>query len=419
MALALLSACASTAEVALLAANRQRLRQRADAGEARARRALRLIADPVRVHSTLLVADTLANVGAAAVAVVLFLRWWGPGAAALAAFLVTAALLLLLGELVPRALGARFADRLAPVLAGPVQVLAVALAPLVRALALAGRVVVLPLGARVRPNALVTEEEIRLLVERGEAEGVIERDEREMIHSIFEFGDTVAREVMVPRIDMEAIEDTATVRQAVDRLVATGHSRLPVFHESLDNIVGVLYYKDLLRPLAAGLADAPVRQFMRPAYFIPESKRLDELFREMQRRKVHMAVVVDEYGGTAGLVTLEDLLEEIVGPILDEYDVEEPLVEVVSDREAVVAGRMHLEEVNDLLHLALPVGEVDTIGGFVTSLLGRVPEAGERVAYDGVEIVVERVDGPRVAAVRIRRVPEGAPVARAAGGPEA
>jgi len=419
VALALLSACASTAEVALLAANRQRLRQRADAGEARARRALRLIADPVRVHSTLLVADTLANVGAAAVAVVLFLRWWGPGAAALAAFLVTAALLLLLGEMVPRALGARFADRLAPVLAAPVQVLAVGLAPLVRALALAGRVVVLPLGARVRPNALVTEEEIRLLVERGEAEGVIEQDEREMIHSIFEFGDTVAREVMVPRIDMEAIEDTATVRQAVDRLVATGHSRLPVFHESLDNIVGVLYYKDLLRPLAAGLADAPVRQFMRPAYFIPESKRLDELFREMQRRKVHMAVVVDEYGGTAGLVTLEDLLEEIVGPILDEYDVEEPLVEVVSDREAVVAGRMHLEEVNDLLHLALPVGEVDTIGGFVTSLLGRVPEAGERVAYDGVEIVVERVDGPRVAAVRIRRVPEGAPVARAAGGPEA
>ncbi len=402
--LLLLSAVFSAAETAFFAANRLRLRQRAEAGEGAARAALGLLDEPARVLSTLLVADNVANVGAAVLAAVLFVQRFGPHRAAFYAFLVMSALLLLVGEIIPKTIAARHADALAVALARPTLLLSRLLSPLIRLLSLASSVMVRPLGGRVNVNApMVTEEEIRMLVKMGEEEGVIEQKEREMIHSIFEFGDTVAREVMVPRIDMVALEDGATVGEAAQLILQTGHSRLPVFHGSVDNIVGVVNVKDLLRPLTAGQLSAPLTDVMRPAYYIPESKRLDELFREMQRRKVPLAIVVDEYGGTSGLVTVEDLLEEIVGPIMDEHDVEERLVEVINDQVALVSGRASIEEVNDQLHLALPAGEVDTVGGFVYSLLGHVPAPGERLSYDGLEIVVEQVEGQRIGKVKITR----------------
>jgi len=402
--LLLFSAVFSAAETAFFAANRLRLRQRAEAGEGAARLACGLLDEPARVLTTLLVADNIANVGASVLAAVLFVQRFGPTRAALYAFLVMSALLLVVGEIAPKTVAARHADALAVVMARPLHLLSRLLSPLIRVLSLATSVVVRPLGGRVNVNApMVTEEEIRMLVKMGEEEGVIEHEEREMIHSIFEFGDTVAREVMVPRIDMVTLEDGATVLEAAQLILQTGHSRLPVFHGSVDNIVGVVNVKDLLRPLTAGQMSTPVTEVLRPAYYIPESKRLDELFREMQRRKVPLAIVVDEYGGTSGLVTVEDLLEEIVGPIMDEHDVEERLVEVINDQVALVAGRASIDEVNDQLHLALPAGEVDTVGGFVYSLLGHVPEPGERIAYDGLEIVVEQVEGQRIGKVRITR----------------
>jgi CBS domain containing-hemolysin-like protein len=229
-----------------------------------------------------------------------------------------------------------------------------------------------------------------------------------MIHSIFEFGDTVAREVMVPRIDMVCVADTETVAAALRVIRAEQHSRLPVYHGTIDQIVGIVHVKDLMALTQDGREEAPVTEAARPAYFIPESKPLDTLLRELRRRKTQMAIVVDEYGGTAGLVTTEDLLEEIVGPILDEYDVEEKLLEVVNESVALIDGRASLEEVNDALKLALPVGEVDTIGGFIYSLLGHVPAQGESVTYDGLELFVERLDGHRVSRVRLtKRVPAG------------
>ncbi|MBI3997971.1 MAG: HlyC/CorC family transporter, partial [Armatimonadetes bacterium] len=262
-----------------------------------------------------------------------------------------------------------------------------------------------PFGGHVRPDApLVTEEEIQLLVKMGEEQGVLEQDEREMIHSIFQFGDTVVREVMTPRIDMACVAADDPVETLLDVVRTHGHTRIPVYHETVDQIVGVVHVKDLLAAFRQGRVSGTARAFARPAYFVPDSKRLDELFREMRRKKVHMAIAVDEYGGTAGLVTIEDLLEEIVGPIQDEYDVEEPPIKVIDDRVAVVDARMHLEDVNAALDLDLPVGEVDSVGGLVYSLLGHVPTQGERVAYDGVELTVERVDGNRIAQVRITKV---------------
>lgn len=401
----LASALFSAAETAFFAANRLRLRQRAEAGEAPARLADRLLEEPGRLLSTLHIADTIANVAASVLAAALFIRLFGPERAALWAFLAMVLLLVVVGEIAPKTIAVRSADALTVAFARPVNLLSWLLSPFIRLLSLAGTVMVRPLGGRVNINSpVVTEEEIRALVKMGEEEGVIEQEEREMIHSIFEFGDTVAREVMVPRMDMDVLEDSATAEDAVRLILATGHSRIPIFHETIDNAVGILYLKDLLGPLAEGRSAAPVVDLARAVYYVPESKRLDELFREMQRRKVHVAIVVDEYGGTSGLVTIEDLLEEIVGPIVDEHDVEERLVEVVNDQVALVVGRTPIEEVNETLHLALPLEEVDTIGGFVYSLLGHVPRPGERVPYDGLEIVVEQVEGQRIGKVKITRV---------------
>ncbi len=405
--LMLLSAFFSGSETALFAVNRLRMRQMHEADDARAGVVLRLLEDPGRVLTTLLMGNSIVNVSASVLATAFLVDQFGPQRGALYSIILMTALLLIIGEATPKTFAAKYADSVARWVARPVEWLTVALYPLIRVLSAVSAVLVRPLGGRVNLRSpLVTEEEIRLLVKMGEEEGVIEETERQMIHSIFEFGDTVAREIMVPRIDIVCVEDTAPLDEILRVILAEGHSRIPVYHESVDHIVGVVHVKDLLSHLKAGRHTVPANEIMRPPFFVPEGKRLDELFREMRRKMIHMAIVVDEYGGTAGLVTVEDLLEEIVGPIHDEYDVEEKLVEIINERVARVDGRMNIEEVNDLLGLALPPGEVDTVGGFVYTVLGHVPTQGETVTYDGVEICVERLEGQRIAKVRItKRVP--------------
>lgn len=402
--LLLLSAFFSGSETALFAANRLKLRHLKEEGHARARMALHLLEHPARLLSTILVGNNIANTAAAVVATATLVRLLGPERGSLYAFLVVTVLLLIFAEITPKTLAARHADRLALLAARPIQATAALLAPLNRVLSLLTNVLTRPLGGRVRPDApLVTEEEIQLLVRMGEEQGVLEQDERDMIHSIFEFGDTVVREVMVPRVDMVCVEADDPVEAILEVVRTHGHSRIPVYHETVDHIVGLVHVKDLLSAFKDGRLAGTVRDFTRPAFFVPDTKRLDELFREMRRKKVHMAVAVDEYGGTAGLVTIEDLLEEIVGPIQDEYDTEEAPIRVQSDRIAIVDGAVHLEEVNAALGIDLPSGEVDTVGGFVTSLLGHVPAQGDSVTHDGVELSVERVDGHRIVHVKITK----------------
>jgi CBS domain containing-hemolysin-like protein len=236
-------------------------------------------------------------------------------------------------------------------------------------------------------------------------EEAIEREERRLIHSIFEFGDTVVREVMKPRTDMIAIEAEAHVEEAIERAIENGFSRLPAFEETTDNIVGLVYLKDLVRKARSGGAKGPVRSVLRPAVFVPEQKRVAELLHEMQERQFHMAIVVDEYGGTAGIVTLEDLLEEIVGEITDEYDVEEPGVERLPDGAVRVAGNTSIDDLSEELGVELPDEEWDTVGGLMLNLLGHVPEQGETVRFQGLEFRAERVQGRRIASVRIKASP--------------
>ncbi|MDR7483253.1 MAG: hemolysin family protein [Armatimonadota bacterium] len=399
-----LAAFFSGAETALLTANRLRLRRLQEEGSGRARTALRLLEHPARLLSTLLIGNSIATIAAAVVATAILIRLLGAERGPLYAFMATTLVVLIVAEIAPKTVAAHHADRLAMWVAPPLRALVWLLAPVVRVISLFASFLVRPFGGRVQPDApMVTQEEIQLLVRMGEEQGVLEQDEREMIHSIFQFGDTVVREVMTPRIDMVCVEADAPVEALLDVVREHGYSRVPVYSDTVDQIVGVVHVKDLLTASRQGTLRGAAHEFARPAYFVPDSKRLDDLFREMRRKKVHMAIVVDEYGGTAGLVTIEDLLEEIVGPIQDEYDAEEPPIRMVDERVALVDGRVHLEEVNAALGLDLPAGEVDSLGGFVYSLLGHVPAQGERVTYDGVELAVERVDGNRIALVKVTK----------------
>jgi CBS domain containing-hemolysin-like protein len=263
--------------------------------------------------------------------------------------------------------------------------------------------------ARGRRQPLVTEEAIMTLVDAGEEGGVIEEEEKAMIYSIFQLGDTLAREVMVPRIDILAFERTTPLDEAVDALLKVGHSRAPVYGESIDDVVGLIYAKDLLAALREGRSDVAVGEIARKAYFVPEAKKADDLLAEMQRQRVHMVIVVDEYGGTAGLVTIEDIVEEIVGEIMDEYDQAEELpFERFPDGSAVFSGALSLDDVDDVMGSQLPKDAGETLAGLILNLAGRVPAPGESVEVGGLVLKVEQVTGRRIRRVRATRPPEAA-----------
>jgi putative hemolysin len=254
------------------------------------------------------------------------------------------------------------------------------------------------------PQAYITDSELKAMADVAHEEKVIEHDERTFIHSIIDFGDTVAREVMTPRPDMVTAEAEATVRDALEASLAAGYSRIPVEDDGIDDIVGIAYIKDLVRDERAGRADRPVRESIRPAKFIPESKDVSELLREMQEEKFHMAVVVDEYGGTAGLVTLEDLLEELVGDIVDEFDVEEPTVERFEDGSVLVSALYSVDDAEGLLGAELPHGTWDTVGGLMLDLVGGVPDQGDSAEVEGFRLTAVGVRGRRIERVRIEPI---------------
>jgi len=263
--------------------------------------------------------------------------------------------------------------------------------------------IILP-GKGLKKGPFVTEEEILALAEEAAEHSVIEESERELIESIINFGDTVAREIMVPRTDMVTIGSAATVSELIDMAIDKGLSRFPVYGENTDDIEGVVYVKDAMRAEREGGGGRAVTELIRPALFVPETKQVADLLAEMQASHNHLAIVVDEYGGTAGLATLEDLLEELVGEIHDEFDDDIPLVEQLPNGDVLVNATINVDDINDELDLELPEGNWDSLGGLVFGLLGRVPVAGDCVETDGARIIVERVDGRRVVRVRLVRV---------------
>ena len=396
-----LAAFAAAAEMALASVSRLQLRQSLGVKRSRARAAEALLSEPARFLSTLLVLKLTGFVVVVGAATLLIQRLGGDEMVVWG--LVATGLLLIASQLLPRAWTVGRQERVALRLAPLVRFLTVALTPVTAVMRQIGHDAI-PDGTATE-SIFLSEDGLRFLLNVTEEETTIEDDEKEMIASIFEFGETLVREVMVPRIDVVAVPVDMPMRVALDIILKAGHSRIPVYSNSIDNVVGILYAKDLLRYLSDGRTDVPLDKILRSAYFIPESKKVDELLQELQQRKVHVAVVVDEYGGTAGLVTIEDLLEEIVGEIQDEYDVEEPTVEEVSEHEYLFDARVDLDEVNKLVGVELPAEGGDTLGGFIYSQLGKVPAVGDCIEFGRVTIEVLSVAGRRIKQVRATVAP--------------
>ncbi|HEX6488557.1 MAG TPA: hemolysin family protein [Candidatus Dormibacteraeota bacterium] len=400
---ALLAAAASGTETALTSVGRLRIRHLAEDGNRRAVTLQRLHEDPNRMLSTVLVINTLALILASAATTLLGIRYlpksWGVLGTFLADLLLTL-LLLVFAEVTPKTLAIRNAERVALATAGAVDAVATALRPVLWFITLVSRGIT---GGRAARGPYLTEEELIHIVQFSEEQGVIEEEEREMIAGIIEIGDKLVREVMVPRTDITAVERNAKIEDVVELIRTHGHSRIPVYEGDLDHIVGMVLAKDVLLRSARGERDVTIEQLLRPIQFVPESKKVDELLHEMQEANTHMVAVVDEYGGTAGIVTHEDLLEEIVGEIRDEYDVaeEEPLT-LISEREALVDARFPMEELNEKLNLGIEESEeYDSVGGYVYSALGSIPQVGASFEGGRATWSVEQVNGQRILRVRV------------------
>jgi putative hemolysin len=405
------------AEIAFVSVRRTRLDELAEAGDRRAKRAQVLMRDPGRFLAVIQVAITFLGALASAVAAVsivtvvseplrqiTFLADYADTIALLFVTSVVAIVSIVLGELIPKGLALGNPDRIALTVSGPITLFAKIVSPLVAVLVALTRLISKPFGIDPTRTPELSAAEIRLIVEQGSQQGVLEAEEEQMISAVMSLSDSKLHEVMVPRIDIAAIDQEASFDDAVTLVLTEGHSRTPLYKESVDHIVGILYAKDLLRIIAAGGPRPRLRDIMRPALFVPESQAVDDLLNELQRRRVHMAIVLDEYGGTAGLVTIEDLLEEIVGEIQDEFDEEEPMKVIVREGEAILDGRADIDEMGELIDPALELEddeEYDTVGGFVYHRIGRVPVVGDTVAVDPFKITVIKVIGRRVGKVRV------------------
>ncbi len=396
-----LAALAASAETSLTSISRVRLRRLSEEQVPQAILIERLHKDPNAYLSTILITNTVAIIGASSAATLLSLHLYQARVAQWLVSLVLSLVVLVFCEIAPKTLALQRSERVALRLARIVTVATFVMRPIVGVLTRITNWLVRVFGKAQVKGPFVTEEELKMLVSVGEEEGVLEEEEREMIHGIFEMGDMTVREVMVPRTDLVAIEANQPVAAAVELVTKHGHTRIPVYEGSLDNIVGVLYAKDLLRAINKGAATS-LREVARKPYFTPESNKVQDVLRDLRKNRVHMAIVVDEYGGTAGAVTIEDIIEEIVGPIQDEYDVgEEDEIQFISPNEVVLDGRVSVDDVNELLKLQIAAQDFDTIGGYVLNQLGATPRVGDTLPIGQARLRVEAVRGTRIKKVRL------------------
>ena len=418
--LILLNGVFSATEIALVTLRRSRLQELVDDGSKSAARVLRLKQSPGRFLAVIQIGINFLGFLASAFAAVslvkgieVWLATFGPlrdVAGAIALIVVTGVLTIftiIFGELVPKQIGLAHAERVAMSTSRLIDVLGVVLGPLVGFLTWTTRRVSRLFGADIAADERISAEELRLIIEQGGEQGILEAEEEQMIHAVIELGDQHVHEVMVPRIAMISLAAGASMEEAIDTVIEEGHSRIPVYEETIDEIVGILYAKDLLPFLKGSASERPsLRSILRTPVFVPESMSVDDLLHEFQRRKVHIAIVLDEYGGTAGLVTIEDLLEEIVGEIQDEYDEEEPLIVSLSDDEARIDGRADVDDLAELFDTNLGLedaDEYDTVGGLIYHRIGGVPKPGDQVLVDGLTLTVETTDGRRVGKVLVVR----------------
>ena len=401
-----LAAFFAASETAIVFSNKTRLHKLAEAGNMRAKAALRITTGRDRLHSSLLVAENFFIVLAVTLCAVVTGHVF-PGTPLAVTAVFMSIVVVLFAKLAPKGIAFRNPDRLALIVAYPMLFLTSLLSPLARAIGAAADLVAGPTSPRgISCTAVVTEEDIKAMINLGGEEGSLKEEEKTLLHKVFEFGDTVASESMRPRTEIVSAPSDATIQNVLGLVSEHGYSRYPVIENTVDTVIGILYVKDILVAMSAGeiKREDSIRRFIRPANFIPENKRVSELLSEMQREKFQIAIVIDEFGGTAGLVTLEDLIEEIVGSIHDELETEEKEVEIVDEKNFVVSGQSALDEVNDLLGTRLLSKDFNTVGGFVFGLFGRMPKVGEQLKYKDIKFEILELEERKIGKIKITKL---------------
>jgi putative hemolysin len=399
----LLSAFFSSSETAFISLQRIRLRHMERTGVRGVSRVRRLADQSDRTLVTILIGNNLVNTAAAALGTVIAAAVLGAEAAVLAATIAITILLLIFGEITPKTVALRHSERLALLYAIPLDFLAHLFSPLTALLSRLASAVAAMAGSSPARTA-ISRDEIRTVIMMGEETGVLEREETEILRSALQLRNTVVREVMVPRVEVVGIEANQTVESVARAVADKGHTWMPVYEGDLDHIVGIVHAKTVLVRYLAGEKDRPASLIMRPALFTTETKKVPSLLEEMREQQTQMAIVIDEYSGTSGIVTLEDLLEELVGEITSEYGTERKLVRSIGEREAVVEGAISIDDLNEAFGVDLPAEGVDTLGGFVSQQLGRIPASGDHFTYQDLQFSVLSVRARRVGTVRIERI---------------
>ena len=394
------SAFFSASETALMSISKIDARHMVDQNIKNAKIVSKLVEDPNKLLGAILVGNNIVNIGASSLATVVATGILGSAGAGIATGVMTL-LVLIFGEITPKSLSTQKSQEVACFVARPISLVVLIFTPVVKVLMFISNLMIRLFGGKIDTSKpFITTDELKTIVTVSHEEGVLEEEEKEMIYNVFGFGDSYTKDVMIPRTDMIAVDVNATYDEIIELYKQEQFSRMPVYQESHDNIIGVIYMKDLLLK-QFDPKDFVISDFLRDVYFVHEFKRIDELFKEMRSKKIGMAIVVDEYGGTSGIVTLEDLIEEIVGDIDDEYDMTEDSFVKIADQEYLVDGSFRISDFNDELNLDISSNEFDSIGGFIIGLLDRFPDEGEVVVYDDITFKVEETMNNRINKLRI------------------
>ena len=417
--LILLNAYFAATEIAFISLNDAKIEKNAKEGNKKAKQILKMLKTPSKFLATIQIGITLAGFLSSAFASDAFADKLAPilnnlipsislevwrGISILLITIILSFFTLVFGELVPKRLAMKYYEKISYATIGVIRAISIITAPFVKLLTFSTNIVSKLFGVGEAEEEVVTEEEIKMMIAEGEEKGTIERGEKQLLNNVFEFNDIIVSEIMTPRTDMYAIDINKNLREMLDEIDEFKYSRIPVYNESIDDIEGVLFVKDILKPLKDN-EEIDIRKIMREPYFIPESKDIDELFKEMQQNKVQMAIVIDEYGGTAGLVTMEDILEEIVGEIYDEYDEEELDIKKIDENTYIVNGMITSYELKKIFYVELPEGDYETLSGYLLDKLGRIPEEDEHPVIEDENLTyrVEEIEDRRIKYVKVCR----------------
>lgn len=391
----------SSSEAALMSVNKLKIRHLIDKGNKNAAAVDRIISRHDKLFGTILTTENLFIILASSLGAALSFKYFGRDGIFISTLIMTITIVIF-GEITPKTIAAVISERLSLLIARPMEFIIRIMSPIISVFALLSNLILKFFGANIKYNPYyLTEEEIKTVIDVGEKEGVLIPAEKEILHCVFEFGDKLANQIMVPRVEIEAVEADEVIGKVVEVINKTGHSRMPVYDGNLDNIVGIIYAKDLLPSLKEGSLNLKAGDIKREAFFAHANQKIIQLFNELQKRKQSMVILLDEFGGTAGLVTMEMILEEIVGDISDEYDTDKMCFNKISGKSYIVDARYTIESIADKTKIEIPEGNYNTIGGFIMDKLGRIPKTGEKVELKNAVLNVEKVFHNRIDIIRV------------------